>query len=247
MTITPAFSDVTLDPTASRRVQNFSADAPVVSTSKPDSQESAETIYIDKSIDARQRILIVAISMFSSNGYDGVSTTQIAKASGVTQPLIHYHFKSKFSLWKACVSQAFSWLDKEFTQPVKSSLGEDKKQNVNMMIDRFVSFASARPEFSRFLLSEGSQESERLSWMVAEFVKPLAQQLETLYTAGVESGLLKKMPVAQLVSMVLGAATQFYAWKPMLVSAWSVDPEEEAQAKLQRDTVIEFIKNAVLV
>ncbi len=201
---------------------------------------------IDRSIEARQRILNVAIKMFSSNGYDGVSTTQIAKASGVTQPLIHYHFKSKFSLWKACVSQAFQWLDAEFIQQIKSSNCEQPKEKVEMVIMKFVAFAASRPEFSRFLLSEGSQESDRLTWMVSEYVRPLTQEFEKMYNEGVESQLLKKMPVSQLVSIIMGAATQFYAWKPMLESTWSINPEDPEQANIQQEVVVEFIKNAVL-
>ncbi|RLT93289.1 MAG: TetR/AcrR family transcriptional regulator, partial [Ketobacter sp.] len=60
---------------------------------------------IERGPDARERILAAAESLFAVRGFEGVSTTQIAKVAGITQPLIHYHFKNKEALWKATISR----------------------------------------------------------------------------------------------------------------------------------------------
>jgi len=43
----------------------------------------------------RHRILVAAARMFAERGYHGTSTTQIAKAVGIQQPSLFFHFPSK--------------------------------------------------------------------------------------------------------------------------------------------------------
>jgi AcrR family transcriptional regulator len=45
--------------------------------------------------DTRQRILDVALGLFTEQGYDGTSLRQIAEKLGVTKAALYYHFESK--------------------------------------------------------------------------------------------------------------------------------------------------------
>jgi AcrR family transcriptional regulator len=47
------------------------------------------------STDTRQRILDVALDLFTEQGYDGTSLRQIAEQLGVTKAALYYHFESK--------------------------------------------------------------------------------------------------------------------------------------------------------
>ena len=47
------------------------------------------------STDTRQRILNVALDLFTEQGYDGTSLRQIAEQLGVTKAALYYHFESK--------------------------------------------------------------------------------------------------------------------------------------------------------
>jgi AcrR family transcriptional regulator len=49
----------------------------------------------------REAILKGALASFSTLGYAGASMREIAEAAGVTQGLLHYHFKSKEGLYDA--------------------------------------------------------------------------------------------------------------------------------------------------
>jgi AcrR family transcriptional regulator len=48
-----------------------------------------------KSGDTKQRILDVALDLFTEQGYDGTSLRQIAEQLGVTKAALYYHFESK--------------------------------------------------------------------------------------------------------------------------------------------------------
>jgi AcrR family transcriptional regulator len=49
----------------------------------------------DAKSDTRQRILDVALDLFTEQGYDGTSLRQIAEQLGVTKAALYYHFESK--------------------------------------------------------------------------------------------------------------------------------------------------------
>lgn len=55
--------------------------------------------------DRRAQLLDVAASLFADRGYARATTAEIAKAAGVTEPVIYRHFESKRDLFVALVEQ----------------------------------------------------------------------------------------------------------------------------------------------
>lgn len=53
----------------------------------------------------REQLLDVAEKLFAQQGYAGATTAQIAKAAGVTEPIIYRHFKSKRDLFVALIER----------------------------------------------------------------------------------------------------------------------------------------------
>ncbi len=201
----------------------------------------------EKKVDARTRILKTALSEFATKGFDGVSTTEIAKIAGVTQPLIHYHFKSKLALWQATVEEIFLVLKTEFSQLITELSGHSKQGRLVEVIRGFVTFASKHPEFGQFLLREGTQKTERLEWMIDTWARPTLGLLVEDYRQGVAEGWLKDLPFPQIVSIVMAACMQFYALAPMIESMYGVNSQDPEQVELHTAAVMEMISQAMLV
>jgi TetR/AcrR family transcriptional regulator len=53
----------------------------------------------------RSTILDAAEKLFAEKGFNGVAMSEIAKAAGVTQSLIHHHFTSKARLWTLIIER----------------------------------------------------------------------------------------------------------------------------------------------
>src|SRR4051812_7535322 len=51
----------------------------------------------------REQLIDVATKLFAGFGYDATTTAAIAKAAGVTEPILYRHFKSKQELFVAIV------------------------------------------------------------------------------------------------------------------------------------------------
>ena len=199
----------------------------------------------EKGPDARDRILSAALSLFAMRGFEGVSTTQIAKVAGITQPLIHYHFKNKEALWKASVTRLFGQLDREFTQVVANLPKQDKKRFVIEAIRNYVSFSAKHPEFGQFIMREGAQQTERLQWMANELIKPAMQPFYDVYLEGAAEGWLKTIPFPQLMMMVTAAAATFFSLSPLVKTLYDIEPLSGEESLAHSDAVVEVVISSI--
>ena len=55
----------------------------------------------------REAIVAAALTVFTASSYAGATTAEIARAAGVTEPVIYRHFPSKRDLWLACLDAAW--------------------------------------------------------------------------------------------------------------------------------------------
>ena len=55
----------------------------------------------------RQALIDTALRIFSARSYRGVTTADIAREAGVSEPVLYRHFASKRDLYLACLEQAW--------------------------------------------------------------------------------------------------------------------------------------------
>jgi AcrR family transcriptional regulator len=63
----------------------------------------------------RSAIVAAALEVFGSGSYSGSTTAEIARAAGVSEPIIYRHFPSKRELWCACLDEAWRELRSAIT------------------------------------------------------------------------------------------------------------------------------------
>jgi TetR/AcrR family transcriptional regulator len=62
----------------------------------------------------RQGLLETAMRVFSARSYRGVTTAEIAREAGVSEPILYRHFASKRDLYLACLDAAWAELRDAF-------------------------------------------------------------------------------------------------------------------------------------
>lgn len=79
--------------------------------------------------ETQKNILRVAETLFMEFGYQAVSTRQVAKECGISQPTLYYHFADKQELYVAVLLEALDRMSREFEaiagepgQPVEEKL-----------------------------------------------------------------------------------------------------------------------------
>jgi len=188
---------------------------------------------------AAERILAAALAEFADRGFEGASTTEIARRAGVTQPLVHYHFASKEALWKAVVTRAFAELGAVFAgMDVPAG---DPIEQMKEMFRRYVRFSAAHPEIGRLMAREGARGGSRLQWLVREHVRPLHERVQALLGAAVQAGWAKPLPITSLALIVLPAATYPFIVPALVAEAHGIDVHDPATIDRHADTLAEVL------
>jgi AcrR family transcriptional regulator len=126
--------------------------------------------------DIREQLLDAALAEFGAKGFEGASTRSIAQRVDAHQPQINYHFASKEALWFAAVDHLFELLSEQQADLPLRAGTEDPAQLASVFaeaIRRFVRFAAAHPELNQIMVHEGTEDTDRLRWMVDRHVRPI--------------------------------------------------------------------------
>lgn len=80
----------------------------------------------DKSSAMKNKILAASISLFSQNGFDGASVSEIAKLAGVNKALIYYYFKNKNDILESLFDDLLQRI-----QQIAADFANNRKQLLN--------------------------------------------------------------------------------------------------------------------
>lgn len=106
-------------------------------------------------VDASTKILDAADALFGELGFDATTTRQIAERAGVNKALIHYHFTSKDELLARLLDRYYERLSAVLRQSVEVD-EEDLRRLFRDLIDAYLDFLVANPNFSRIVQREAT-------------------------------------------------------------------------------------------
>lgn len=170
--------------------------------------------------DGRERILTAAICAFSEVGYAGTTTAGIARAAGVTQPLVHHHFGSKDGLWRAAMDAVFANVPRIVT-PVE---GPSTRERLLEILERFVRFVAAHPEVTRIIAREGAAPSPRLDYLLKRHLHEPFREVVDILRAGQSAGIVSPEIRPELaLFLILGAGSHLFDVSALAQRSQGVD------------------------
>jgi AcrR family transcriptional regulator len=92
----------------------------------------------------REEILEVAVGLFASRGYHGVSMDDIGAAAGVTGPALYHHFAGKEAMLVAALNPVSEGLMKGGRARVAQH-PDDPREALQSLVEFHVAFALANP------------------------------------------------------------------------------------------------------
>ncbi len=155
--------------------------------------------------DARNAIVEAALAVFAAEGFHGAGTRQIARAAGVSQPLLNHHFGGKEALWRVVGEQITADFMAFMTEAVDLTLPAGDA--VAAMLRAYLAFWKARPLSFRFnlwrrldgLQDERAARSERMT-------RPVVALMQRAQEAG---SIRNDLPPG-LAAIIGGALVQFW-------------------------------------
>ena len=192
----------------------------------------------------RERILATALELFSELSFDGATTREIARRSGVTQGLLNYHFSSKDELWRAAVDGIFAELDDALDKRAEGLRGVDPLTVAKLLIRDFVDFSARHPQLHRIITQECKTDGPRMDWLVERHVRPRFEQTTALFARLVEAGDVPDIPVAHLYYILTGAGPTMFVLAPECRRLSGLDPSAPEVIEAHADAVITLLFGA---
>jgi TetR/AcrR family transcriptional regulator len=172
-------------------------------------------------------ILVAATALYARDEAEHVTVDQIAARAGVAPGAIHVHFGSQERLHLAVVERALELcLSYTSARPWSPSPVERMKR----MGEAFVAFALAHPDEFRIVserstVHTGNPEYAAQEARIAALLQRDIFQLATDAQAAMDAGLLRNMPVQQVVSYFWALWSGLIAMSTR-ADAFRVSPEQ---------------------
>lgn len=181
-----------------------------------------------------EQILLVAKELFMQNGYEGVSTTQVAKAVGCNQALVHYYYRTKQNLFKIICQQEIQKMLKILADiPQEDISFEDF---IEKIIEAQIGFMKNNPDAPFFIIGELRHNSEVLKMMrelFSEFGKEIVGKIRMFVEMKQSKGELNDVSVEDLLIDIASLDVMSFVGQVLFTQILEMDSQTQ-EAFLER-------------
>lgn len=175
-----------------------------------------------------EQILFVAKELFMQYGYDGVSTTLIAKAVGCNQALVHYYYRTKQNLFKIIYQQEVNKILKSLSNiPQEDISFEDF---ISKIIDVQIEFLKKNSNAPFFLIGElrhNSEVLEMIKEVFPQFRKEIVSKIKAFIKLKQEKGELGEVSVEDLLIDIFSLNLISFVGQGFFADIWEMDSQKQ--------------------
>ena len=151
----------------------------------------------------REEILEIAVGLFASRGYHGVSMDDIGAAAGVTGPALYHHFAGKDALFRAVVERVQQEAsDRAVTEFLDPDSWQALRRGCSLWID-----AHLDPGVQRILMQDARAV---LGWEEARAIENrfAVVALRGALRTAMNTGVIRREPLRPLSQLLMGALSE---------------------------------------
>ena len=151
--------------------------------------------------DTKERILEVALEMFSQNGFAGTNIRELSASLGLVKSGVYKHFESKEAIWNALLDKMIAYYADHFGSakhlpPVPDSLEEFVQMTIQMVN---LTVHDERIIMTRKVLTlEQFRDMRARELATKHFLTGLTDMFTRIFTGMMNKGLLRKDDPAML-------------------------------------------------
>jgi TetR/AcrR family transcriptional regulator len=172
-------------------------------------------------------ILEAAENLFLESGFKATSTTQIAKAVGCNQALVHYYFRTKENLFNTIFENKF----RNFFQSIF-----DTTHLVNMNFTEKIKYITLshfdllnkNPKLPKLIFNELSNRPENIQTL-KEKLRTLPEKLFSMLSAElqseIEAGRVRNVEVMDIVITIVSLNVALFTMAPIAISILGIDDQ----------------------
>lgn len=153
--------------------------------------------------DMESRIIEAAKRVFVRKGYEAATMSDVATEAGIGRTALHYYYRTKEILFDAIFGQLISSL----LPNINRILDEEGTmlEKLPLLIDQYMGVVRKNPMIPIFVISELNRDPQHLLLTLMKDpgrVQTLLK-LRTCVEGEMEQGMLRKMPLLDLISAVI--------------------------------------------
>ncbi len=191
--------------------------------------------------ETRERLLQKATKLFARYGYEAVSTGDIAKAADVTQSMVHYYFGAKEKIWRAVVVALMMRRGPLFSPARFKRMDLDPIAKLEVLIRNLAAANAQEPDFARIVMQESISDSDRLEWLIDEYVRPGFAIFDEVIADAQAQGYIVSIPVHNVTNVVTSAVSLTYSLGPVISRLYDVDPTSEEYIDALTGSIIDIL------
>jgi len=184
-------------------------------------------------------VLAAALRAFATHGYVGVSVRTLSRELGVSHNLLHQRFGSKRAIWRAAVDWGFGGLVRELEAADREHV--DPLQRLRSFIRTFVKVSANRPELLRIVDGESTQASERLDYLCATYIVPMATRFRPLWEQLIAESRIRPIPPETIYYMITSGGAALYASDAMTTRLFGQLPRTESDIDRHADAAADLL------
>lgn len=181
-----------------------------------------------------EQILLVAKELFMQYGYEGVSTTQVAKAVGCNQALVHYYYRTKQNLFKIICQQEIQKMLKILADIPQEDISFENF--IEKIIEAQIGFLKNNPDAPFFIIGELRHNSEVLKMMrelFSEFGKEIVGKIRMFVQMKQSKGELKDISIEDLLIDIMSLDVMSFVGQVLFTQILEMDSQTQ-EAFLER-------------
>ena len=190
-------------------------------------------------------VIDVALHQFAELGFQETRLDSIARLSGMSKRMIHYHFGDKKGLYHRCLTEAAHRLQPHADEIVSDTLVP--VEGVTRLVDAVYLTMTENPDSIRLLVHEGLHRVLNIT-SLANLVPGthVSLQLDKLLMQGQDSGAFRPgIGAEDIFYLLLSLAFTRVTHRDLMVNLVDVDPTSEQNTegihRLAVDTVLSFL------
>ena len=204
---------------------------------------------MERNQNIEKRILWVAERLFLEKGFSGTSTTEIAKAVGCNQALIHYYFRTKEKLFWDVFSPKMEQLVEYLDAPLEEE--GDFFQRIRNIIEFYFGMLSLDERLAPFIVGELLMNPSRWNFFRERFLQSESRseaygRFDQMVQDEIAKGSIRPVETIDLVLDVMSLCLSSFIVAPMGFASSECDHNERKDYLERRKTdITELVINGL--
>lgn len=175
-----------------------------------------------------KKILESAKELFLQNGYEAVSTTQVAKKAGCNQALVHYYYRTKQKLFKIIFQEEIERMFMRLKEIPQDDISIE--DFISKVIDTQLEFMKENKNAPLFLIGELRNNPEILELLpenMSQYSKEILNRMRAFIKLKQSKGELQAIDVDDLLLDILSLNVFPIMTQSFFLKVWGMQPQEQ--------------------